>query len=133
MRRRSAALLLLVFVASATLASAGANASRVSAPEIVGVHAGAFSAVVRWQVPEPGRVVVERGLDERYGMWSTTTAVRKAESGKSALNGLEPATTYRYRVLARWRNGMRAEARGSFRTDPWPHSVDASAAPTPAD
>ncbi len=28
---------------------------------------------------------------------------------------------------------MRAEARGSFRTDPWPHSVDASAAPTPAD
>ena len=133
MRQRSAALLLLAFVASAALASAGANASRTPVPDIVGVQAGAFSAVVKWQVEEPGRVVIELGPDERYGIWSPTTAVRQAQSGNTTLNGLEPATTYRFRVLARWRNGMRAEARGSFRTDPWPHSVDASAAPTPAD
>ncbi len=133
MRQRSAALLLLALVASAALTSAGAKASRTPVPEIAGVQAGAFSAVVKWQVTEPGRVVVDLGPDERYGIWSPTTSVRHAQSGKTTLSGLEPATTYRYRVLARWRNGMRAEARGSFRTDPWPHAFDASAAPTPTD
>ena len=77
--------------------------------------------------------MVEVGPDERYGIWSTTSLARAAETGRTTLSGLEPATTYRFRVLARWRNGMRAEARGSFRTDPWPHSAAASAVPTPAD
>ncbi|MDQ3671881.1 MAG: hypothetical protein M3364_05510, partial [Actinomycetota bacterium] len=74
MRQRSAALLLLAFVATAALATAGANASRTPVPDILGVQTGAFSAVVKWQVPEPGRVVVEVGVDERYGIWSPTTA-----------------------------------------------------------
>ena len=29
-----------------------------------------------------------------------------------SLTGLEPATTYRYRVVARWQNGTRAEDGG---------------------
>jgi hypothetical protein len=133
MRQRSAALLLLALVAAAALSSAGANASRTPVPDVVGIQEGPFSAVVRWHVDEPGRIVVEVGPDERYGIWSTTTVTRGAETGRTALTGLEPATTYRFRVLARWRNGMRAESRGSFRTDPWPHSAAASALPTPAD
>jgi hypothetical protein len=134
MRRRPAALVLLALALAAALgATAGANASRSPLPDVVGVQAGAFSAVVKWQAPEAGRVVVEVGPDDRYGIWSTTTVVRDAQTGKSTLTGLEPATSYRFRVVARWRNGMRAEAKGSFRTDPWPTSVAASATPTSAD
>jgi hypothetical protein len=129
MRRRSAALLLLAFSAVAAPASTGASASKTVVPDIVGVQAGAFSANVRWQVPETARVVVEVGLDDRYGIWSTTSVAQSGQTGKTTLAGLEPATTYRFRVLARWRTGMRSDVRGSFRTDPWPSSVEASAAP----
>ena len=66
MRQHSAAVLLLAFVASAALSSAGATASGSAAPDVVGVQSGPFSAVVRWQVSEPGRVVVEVG-------WTTDT------------------------------------------------------------
>ncbi|MEX0849941.1 MAG: fibronectin type III domain-containing protein, partial [Gaiellaceae bacterium] len=118
MRRRSAALVLLAFFAAAILASTGANASRSPVPDVVGVQAGPFSAVIRWQVPESARVVVEVGPDDRYGIWSPTTIANGALTGRTTLSGLEPATTYRFRVLTRWRTGMRAEARGSFRTDP---------------
>jgi len=132
MLQRSAALVLLALGVLAALASGGANASRSPVPDVVGVQAGPFSAVVRWRVPEPGRLVVEVGTDERYGIWSPTTTVHNAETGKTTLSGLEPATTYRFRVVARWRSGMRADARGSFRTDPWPSATVATAAPEPA-
>ncbi len=133
MRQRTAAVLLLAFVAAAALSSAGATASGSTPPDVVGVQAGPFSAVVRWQVEEAGRVVVEVGPDDRYGIWSTTSLARRAETGRTTLSGLEPATTYRFRVVARWRNGTRSETRGSFRTDPWPHATAASALPTPVD
>jgi hypothetical protein len=134
MRRRTVALALLAPALAAGLAAtAGANATRSPVPDVVGVQTGAFSAVVKWQVPEAGRVVVEVGPDERYGIWSTTSAARGPLAGKSTLTGLEPATSYRFRVTARWRNGMRTEAKGSFRTDPWPTSIAASATPTAAD
>ena len=130
MRRRSAALVLLALFMAGILASTGANASRSPVPDVVGVQAGSFSAVVKWQVPESARVVVEVGPDDRYGIWSPTTIANGALVGRTTLTDLEPATTYRFRVLARWRTGMRAETRGSFRTDPWPSAVAASAAPS---
>ena len=132
MLRRSAALLLLALGAVAALASAGVNAFRTPVPDVVGIESKPFSAVVKWRVPESGRVVVEVGTDDRYGIWSPTTAAHDAQTGKTTLAGLEPDTTYRFRVVARWRSGVLAEARGSFRTDPWPASVAAVAAPAAA-
>jgi hypothetical protein len=133
MLRRSAALASLALCAVAVLASGGVNAARTPVPAVVGVQPGSFSAVVRWHVPESARVVVEIGTDERYGIWSPTIYARDALTDRTTVTGLEPATTYRFRVLARFRNGMRAEDKGSFRTDPWPTALAATVNPTPSD
>jgi hypothetical protein len=133
MLRRSAALVLLALSAVAALASSGANATRTPVPEIVSVETYPFSAVVKWRVPDAARVVLEVGLDDRYGIWSPTTVVTNTLTSRTTLAGLEPATTYRFRVVTRWRNGMTAEARGAFRTDPWPGATAASAVPAAAD
>ena len=133
MLRRSAVLLLLALAAVAALASSGANATRAATADILDVEARPFSAMVKWRVSDPGRIVLEVGLDDRYGIWSPTTVAHNALTARTTLSGLEPATTYRFRVVARWRNGMKAEARGSFRTDPWPSSTAATAVPAAAD
>ena len=133
MLRRSAAFTLLALSAFAALASSGANANRNLLPDVVAVETYPFSAVVKWRVPDSGRVVVEVGVDERYGIWSPTTVAHSALTSRTTLAGLEPATTYRYRLLVRWRNGMKSETRGSFRTDPWPGSTAATAVPAAAD
>lgn len=133
MLRRSAALSLLALSAIGALASSGANATRTPAPDILSVDAYPFSAVVKWRVPDAGRVVLEVGVDDRYGVWSPTTVTHGALTARTTLAGLEPATPYRYRVVVRWRNGMTAEARGSFRTDAWPGATAASAVPAAAD
>lgn len=133
MLRRSAALVLLALSAVAALASSGANASRQPVPDVVSVEAYPFSAVVRWRVPDAGRVVLEVGLDDRYGIWSPTMVAHSALTSRTTLAGLEPATTYRFRVVARWRNGLTSEARGSFRTGAWPGSTAATAVPLAAD
>jgi hypothetical protein len=133
MLRRSAALLLLALSAAAALASSGANATRTPVADIVDVEANPFSAIVKWRVSDPGRIVLEVGTDDRYGIWSPTTVAHDALTARTTLTGLEPATTYRFRVVARWRNGIKAEARGSFRTDPWPSSTAATAVPAAAD
>jgi hypothetical protein len=125
---RPAALVIALSIL-ASLASAGANASRSQVPDVLGVQEGAFSAVVKWRVDDSARVVVEVGTDERYGIWSPSSFARDAGIQKTSLTGLEPATTYRFRVVARWRNGFRSEAKGSFRTDPWPGSLSASVTP----
>src|SRR6185295_18402704 len=111
----------------------GANATRSPAPDIISVDAYPFSAVVEWLKPEAARVVLEVGVDDRYGIWSPTTVTRGELTSRTTLAGLEPATTYRFRVVTRWRNGMTAEARGSFRTDPWPGATAATAVPSAAD
>jgi hypothetical protein len=129
MLRRSAALATLALCAVAVLASGGVQAARNPAPSVVGVQAGAFSAVVKWHVEEAARVVVEVGTDDRYGIWSPTSVARGELTDRTTLTGLEPATTYRFRVVARWRNGARGEDRGTFRTDPWPASLSATANP----
>jgi hypothetical protein len=133
MRRRLFLLLVIGFPALAALATTGANASRSPNPEVVSVQPGAFSALVRWRVSEQARVILEVGIDDRYGIWSPTSPAKADEIGKTTLTGLEPATTYRFRVTARLQTGSRTEDRGTFRTDPWPTAIAASAAPTPAD
>jgi hypothetical protein len=129
MLRRSAALLLLALSVVAVLASSGIQAARNPAPQIVGVQVAPFSAVVRWKVEEAARVVVEVGVDDRFGIWSATTTTRGPHADRTTLSGLEPGTTYRFRVVARWRNGARAEDKGSFRTSPWPAAIVATANP----
>jgi hypothetical protein len=124
---------MLAFPALAALGTSGANASQPAAPEVVSVQAGSFSAVVRWSIADAARVVVEVGPDDRYGIWSTTSLTQPNQIGKSSLTGLEPATTYRFRVTARLRTGMKTEDRGTFRTDPWPSQVAASVVPTAAE
>ena len=132
MRRPAATVIALALCLLAALGSAGANASRFDVPTVLGVQAGAFSAVVKWRVDDAARVVVEVGADERYGVWSPTTVTQDVAAGRTTLTGLEPATTYRFRVVARWRNGTRAESKGSFRTDAWPSSLSATVAPAAA-
>jgi hypothetical protein len=133
MLRRSAALSLLALSAFCALASSGPSANRPLAPDIVSVDSYPFSAVVKWHVPDAARVVVEVGVDERYGIWSPTSVTQGASTSRTTLAGLEPLTQYRFRVVTRWRNGLTADARGAFRTDPWPGSTAASAVPTPAE
>ena len=129
MLRRSAALLLLALGAIAALASSGGTATRTPVADIVEVEARPFSAIVKWHVSDPARIVLEVGVDDRYGIWSPTTVAQDALTARTTLAGLEPATTYRFRVVARWRNGMKTESRGSFRTDPWPGATAATAVP----
>jgi hypothetical protein len=124
---------MLAFPALAALGTSGANASQPATPEVVSVQPGSFSALVRWRIADAARVVVEVGPDDRYGIWSTTSTTQPNQIGKSSLTGLEPATTYRYRVTARLRTGMKTEDRGTFRTDPWPSQVAASVVPTAAE
>jgi hypothetical protein len=129
MLHRSAALALLALGALVTLASGGVQAARSPVAAIVSVQTAPFSAVVKWRVDEPARVIVEVGTDDRYGIWSPATVARQAVTDRTTLAGLEPATTYRYRIVARWRNGARTEDRGTFRTDPWPAALAASVTP----
>ena len=129
MLRRSAALSLLALGAFGALASSGANATRDPAADIVSVETHPFSAIVKWHVPEAARVIVEVGVDDRYGIWSPTAVAREASTSRTTLAGLEPATQYRFRVVTRLRSGALAEARGTFRTDPWPGSTAATALP----
>src|SRR3990172_4221276 len=133
MLRRLAALASLALCAVAVLASGGVQAARTPVPTVVGIQTGSFSAVVKWRVPEFARVVVEIGTDDRYGVWSPTTLAREAVTDRTTVTGLEPATTYRFRVVARFRNGMRAEDKGSFKTDPWPAALIATVSPPPMD
>jgi hypothetical protein len=132
MLRPAAPTIVLALCLAMGLASSGAHASRPLVPAVLGVQAGPFSAAVKWRVDEAARIVVEVGTDEQYGVWSPTTVARDAGTDRTTLTGLEPATTYRFRVVARWRNGMRAESKGSFRTDPWPSSLSAAVTPASA-
>lgn len=92
---------------------------------VASVETGSQSAVVTWRTSAAGRVIVELGVDDRYGIWSQATTVTEAGSGRTTLAGLEPNTTYRYRVVARLGTDP-SYATGSFRTAPWPTSMTAS-------
>jgi hypothetical protein len=130
---RPAALTVALFLCVlAALGSAGARAAQPRGPDLLGVQAGPFSAVVKWRVDQSSRIVVEVGTDDRYGIWSPTTVANGGRADKTTLTGLEPSTTYRFRLVARNRSGLRSEVRGSFRTDPWPGSLAATVTPSAA-
>ena len=74
-------------------------------PDVVSVEPHPFSAVVKWSVPEGARVVLEVGLDDRYGIWSPATVANAELTARTTLTGLEPATSYRFRVVVRGRTG----------------------------
>jgi len=130
MLRRAAVLVTLALGASVALISGGVQAARSPVPTVTGVNTSPFSAVIRWKVDDAARIVVEVGADDRYGIWSPTSSTRGAGADKTTLTGLETATTYRYRVVARFLNGAKGEDRGTFRTDPWPNALSATVTPS---
>jgi len=120
------ALLLAAAVAAALCAvgaAAGAPQSELSV-SVVGAQASPWSATVRWRVSRTASVVVEYGLDGSYGAWSRRVDAGASLSGKTGLTGLEPARSYRFRVVARAR-GARVEATGTLTTAPEPSWVGA--------
>jgi Purple acid Phosphatase, N-terminal domain len=120
-------LLALCVAAAISGSTSDARASSQSpySVTISSADAAAQSAVIGWKVSAAGRVIVEVGVDERYGVWSATTTMNEAGSGRTTLAGLEPNTTYRFRVVARLGTDP-VSATGTFRTAPWPAAMSAT-------
>ncbi len=117
-----------VAVVAAGLALAGASrgASSADPPRVVieGAGVGAFSAVVRWQVDRPARVVIEYGIGSETQIWSKETRMARPGSGATRLSTLEPGTAYRFRVLAApLAGGARGASEGEVTTQPMPSVV----------
>lgn len=127
--RLSLALILvlaLMAVAGLELASGGLEPSGTL--QGVSIQPGNNSAIVTWKITDvPAKVVVEYGVDNRYGVWSETTAVLEARTGQTTLTALEPGTTYQFHITA-VSPLSRMEATGSFGT--WGASGSPSAAVT---
>jgi len=128
LRAAGISLLLTLFVGVAAIAGSTSEARASQSPftiSAVSVDAGPQSAVVSWRVSAAGRVVVELGVDERYGIWSQTTTMNDAGVGRTTLTGLEPNTAYSFRVVARLGTDP-ISATGRFRTAPWPTAMTAT-------
>ena len=92
-------MLALMAAAGLGLASGGINPTGVL--QGVSVQPGENTAVVTWTVTDvPAKVSVEYGVDDRYGVWSDTTAVLSPRSGQTTLTGLEPGTSYKFHIVA---------------------------------
>ena len=112
MARVLAALAAVLALAVSPAASGGARtALTVTATS---VDARSSSAVVGWRTSSTATVVVAYGLTDDFGVWSKATV---GTAGQALLGGLEPGTTYRYRVIART-GTARAETRGTLTTAP---------------
>ena len=115
----------------ATAAGLAGSARALTGPQrvsITSVKPGPSSAVVGWTVDMPSKVVVQYGVDSRFGVWSAPAALTSPGSGATTLTGLEPATTYQFRVVTSAGQGF-ATADGSFRTGPLPVNPQASITP----
>jgi hypothetical protein len=111
-----ALVVMLALVAAAGLGLASGGINPTGPLQGVSVQPGENSAVVTWSVTDvPATVAVEYGVDNRYGVWSETTAVLSARTGQTTLTGLEPGTTYQFHILA-VSPVSRQEATGSFGT-----------------
>ncbi len=120
-----------VVLVLATAAGLAGSARAITGPQrvtITAVRPGASSAVVAWSVDMASKVVVQYGIDARFGVWSTTSAVTNAGSGTTTLTGLEPGNTYQFRVVSNAGQGF-ATVDGSFRTGPVPTAAQASITP----
>jgi len=116
MIRVLAAAAVVVVLAAAPSATGGRSASLTVAA--TSVQPRSSSAAIAWQASTPAKVVVAYGLTADYGVWSKPQLGR---SGQALLGGLEPNTTYQYRLIA-GSGAARAESRGSFTTGaiaPW--------------
>src|SRR5262249_10147338 len=115
--RLSLALVLMLAVMSVAGLGLATGGIQPSGPlDGVSVQPGENTAVVTWNVTQvPAQVVVEYGVDNRYGVWSDTTAVLEPRSGSTTLTGLEPGTNYQFHVMA-VTPSYRADATGSFGT-----------------
>jgi hypothetical protein len=92
-------LILLIGLVGGAL-TAGAIAGGPPGPAVgaLGVSPGPFSAVVGWNLDTAGSVVVEYGVDDRYGVWADPVRREQPGAGSVTLTGLEPATRYRFRL-----------------------------------
>jgi hypothetical protein len=131
---RVAGIGLLAVFAVAAIGGGARDARAVATIQVVtgaSVSANSFTAEVSWSVAAPARIVVEYGVDERYGVWSATAVTAGAASGSTPLVGLEPNTQYHYRLLARTGDQTASELRGAFRTGAMPLQVTASTGSLP--
>jgi hypothetical protein len=123
-----------VVLVLATAFGLASSAHALTGPQhvsITGVKIGTNSAVVGWSVDMPSKIVVQYGMDSRFGIWSTASAAPNGGSGTTTLDGLEPGNTYQFRVVSDSGQGL-ATADGSFRTGAMPNVATASiTAPTP--
>ena len=101
-----------VVLAGSPAASGGRGAALSVAA--TSVQARSSSAAIGWQTSTRAKVVVAYGLTDDFGVWSKP---QLGTSGQALLAGLEPNTTYRYRVIA-GSGTSRAESRGTFTTGP---------------
>jgi hypothetical protein len=114
-----------VAVVAAGLALAGASrgAQGADPPRVVieGASVGSFSALVRWQVDQAARVVIEYGIGAETQVWSKESRMTAAGSGTTRLSTLEPGTAYRFRVLALpLTGGVPGVSEGGITTQPMP-------------
>ncbi|MDH4178682.1 MAG: hypothetical protein OEV72_14005 [Thermoleophilia bacterium] len=87
-----------------------------------GAAAGPFSALVRFTVDQPARVVIEYGTGPDTQVWTKQVTVGAGVGTELRLTALEPATSYRFRVLAS-SGTARGVAEGSVVTPRMPTSV----------
>ena len=113
--------LALVAVLGLGLMSAAGLATPPGVPavSVVGVEAQAGAAAIRWRATPRARVLIEVGLTDEYGVWSKPVRSPEGGAGVTTIGGLEPTTTYRFRVFAA-SPPDRAEASGTFTTAPVP-------------
>ena len=115
-------LAVVVVTAASALVGVSGSGSLAGTPPVVidGVSAGSFSAVVRWHVDRPARVVVVYGLAGTDAqVWSKGVVAARAGAGETRLSALEPGGTYTFSVIAT-AGPARWDAQGSVTAGPVP-------------
>ncbi len=113
-----------VAAAALSLVGVAGGGRSAAAPTVVinGADVGSFSVIVRWTVDRPARVVIEYGTGGETQIWSKEKTLLRAGSGSTRLSTLEPATTYRFRVVAA-AGSARGDSQGSVTTRAMPTVV----------
>ncbi|MCG3113116.1 MAG: DNRLRE domain-containing protein [Candidatus Manganitrophus sp. SB1] len=97
-----------------------------TAPVISGILAGSITAngaLISWSTNEPADTQVEYGTTTAYGT-STPIVSTLVTAHSQVLTGLNPATTYQYRVKSKDAAGnLAASGNGTFTTAPLPDTT----------